>query len=299
MANPVQFAGRFNAAEFAYGVNKTVAALQVINGPNATGSGTLTLAFGTCVTQDGKSFNPLNTNAPITVGGNSSQETITPSAVSASTPLQYSTTTLTGSFTYLHGNGDQVRSGTCGLQEALNVCSAYGGGLVVIDAGWTALGGTQAMIEAATIPANVSIEDLRFGQSGGLTAQFTLTNAQVLGMEATPVELLPAPGTNSVYVINKATLVNLNTGTAYANGGAITIGYGTTAATNALSGTVAATFLTSPTATEIITVAGGVTSATAGTSLLNEPIYITNATAPFITGTGTLQIQLEYSLITT
>jgi hypothetical protein len=295
-----KFAGRFNASEFAYGVSKTTPALQVIGGPNATGSGTLTLAFGGFALSDGTMVNaPLNTNASITVGGNSNIETVTPTAVSNSTPLIYGSSSLTASFTYLHGNGDSIRSGTCGLQEALNFVGSYGGGVVVIDYGWVTLGGTQAMIEAAVIPANVDIEDLRYGMPDDSGTTVTLTNAQILNMATITVELLPAPNANQYWRVVNADLVNLNTGTAYTGGSAITIGYGSTTPTNALSGTIAASFLTTPTATEVIQVPGGLLAATAGTAVLGKGIYIGNATTAFAAGTGTLQVTINAALITT
>ena len=157
-----RFAGIFNAAEFAYGINKTTPPLVCVGGPNATGSGTLTLAFGAFSLADGTTVNPFNLNAPILVGEGSSTETVTPTAVSASTPLVYGSTQITATFANLHGTGDSVRSGTCGLQEAINYASVvYGGGQIVVDAYWSAIGGTNAMIAAAVLPVNVSIFDVR------------------------------------------------------------------------------------------------------------------------------------------
>ena len=52
-----QFAGFYNAASFAYGINKTTPALLVVNGPNTTsGAQALTLAFGYTQTSDGIVF---------------------------------------------------------------------------------------------------------------------------------------------------------------------------------------------------------------------------------------------------
>jgi hypothetical protein len=119
-------------------------------------------------------------------------------------------------------------------------------------------------------------------------------------MEVTPVQLLPNADTNSYYQIVQATLVNLNTGTAYANGGAITIGWGTTTATTqALSGTIAATFLTSPVVAQVIALQGVEIASSTLSTYIGKGIWITNATAPFITGTGTLQITLQYVKIYT
>jgi hypothetical protein len=296
MSSPSHFAGLFNASDFAYGINKTTPALQVIGGPNTTsGAQALQLAFGYTQTNDGLVFNPLNTNAPIIVGGNSSTETVTPSAVSNSTPTIYSSSSVTSTFAYLHGNGDSIRSGTAGLQEALNVAGAAAGGTVIVDAGWTGLGGTTAMIAAATIPSGVKILDNRggFAQSP-LLATLTLTNAQILALEATPIQVIAAPGAGSLIQVLGWALENLNTGTAYVNGGAIELTYGSGGGLAAA--TVAATFLTSPTATETITANGG-SAAAAGTASVNEGIFITNATAPFITGTGTMKVWISYNVL--
>ena len=160
-----RFSGEFSAFEFAYGINPAIAPLLAINGPAATGAGTLTLAYGYFTTQDGTVVNyPLNTNAPITVGL-TQPETVTPSSVSNSTPGIYGSPTVTAtSFTYLHGNGDEIRSGTVGLQEAINYCyNVYGGGTVFVDARWAMFGGTSAMIASAVVPPNVTIADVRNG----------------------------------------------------------------------------------------------------------------------------------------
>lgn len=294
-----RFAGYYNAAEFAYGVNKTTPALLVVNGPNTTtGAQALTLAFGYTQCADGTVFNPLNTNAPITVGGNSSTETVTPSAVSTSTPTIYSSTSVTATYADLHGSGDQVRSGTVGLQEAINYAASKGGGIVIVDAGWTSLGGTDAMIEAAAEGAGVVIQDNRTGGEASDTT-ITLTAAQVNTMFTTPVALLPAPGAGSFYIVQQAIFVNENGGTAWTSGGAITIGYSNAnpGSPNALSGTIAATFLTTPTVKQILTLAGVQTASAAESTLDNLGIFISNATGVFATGTGTLKVRLLYTLV--
>lgn len=299
MGCPSHFAGYYNAGEFAYGINKTTPALMVIGGPNTTsGAQALQIAFGYTQTNDGTVFNPLNTNAPILVGGNSSTETVTPSAVSASTPTIYNSSSLTGTFTYLHGNGDMIRSGTCGLQEALNYAGSNGGGIVIVDAGWTLLGGTDAMLEAATEVSGVSVQDNRTG--GEVTdITITLTAAQVNTMFTTPVALLPAPAAGSFYVVSQAILVNENAGMAWTSGGAITIGYSNAnpGSPNALSGTIAATFLTTPIVKQILTLAGAQIASAAESTVDALGIFISNATGVFATGTGVLKVRLLYTLV--
>jgi hypothetical protein len=297
------FAGLYDAIDFAYGINPKVSPLLVISGPSATGSGTLSLVQPTTNLPDGTILSPLNTNAPITVGGNSNVETITPSAVSivGGAPPAYGQSSVTGTFTYLHGNGDEIRSGTVGLQEAINHASSKGGGQVIISATWSVYGGTQAILEAVTVPANVSIWDNRTGgEQDSVTV--TLSAAQVNTMFTTPVELLPAPAAGSFYVVNQAILVNENGGTAWTGGGAIEIGYGNAnpPAVDALTGTIAATFLTSPTVKQVITLAGSQLASEAEVSTVDAlGIFISNATAVFATGTGTLKVRLLYTLMTT
>lgn len=90
-------------------------------------------------------------------------ELVTPTAVSNSTPLIYGTTSVTATFAFVHGNGDQIRSGTAGLQEALNAAQAAGGGVVIVDAAWYVLGGSAALIAAASVHDTVGIWDTSSG----------------------------------------------------------------------------------------------------------------------------------------
>ena len=289
MANPTSFAGIFNANNFAYGINPKVPPLQVISGPNAAGSGTLTLAFGTFCTPDGLSVSPLATTAPVLVGSDSNMETQTPSAVSASTPLVYSTTTITyTNWTYQHGNGDQVRSGTVGLQEALNYAgNVYGGGIVIVDEAWYKCGGTAAMISAATVPTGVTIWDNHTGSSGLYPVQsvsVALTLAQILAAHTTPVSIIPAPGAGNMILVQSATLNLIYGSAAYSGGGAAQLSYGT-ALTYPATATWAATDFTNLSANQSDTVAGAAAVA-ASTNFINKAITYSNAGANFTVGTG-------------
>ena len=88
------------------------------------------------------------------------QETVTPTGVSgcgAGQPL--GACQVTASLTLLHGPDEPVTSGTYGLQEAINAAWTGGGGRVLVSPGWVTIGGTAAIIAAATPYPSVSIEN--------------------------------------------------------------------------------------------------------------------------------------------
>lgn len=161
--NRTRFAGRYNALDFAYGRVAGAAPLTVAPGVStAAGVATLLLNTGWTTLGDGTTVFPLATNAPITVSQGSTQETVTPTAVSGCTvygiELQCN---VTATFTYAHGNGDSIMSGTMGVQEAVNFANANGGGEVVVDGRWGLAGGTNAIIATVSPTANVVLEDNR------------------------------------------------------------------------------------------------------------------------------------------
>jgi hypothetical protein len=299
MANRTRFAGQYRATDFNYGGIGVDGppALVVASGPGTTGSETLTVYGGNITLSDGTIVSVLATTAPITVANAAGVDTVTPSAVSTNVQsnIYGPTATLTGTFTYAHYSGDRISSGTVGLQEAINYANLKGGGTVIVDNEWVVQGGTAAMLAAATTPAGVTILDNRVGGQP-LKTYVVLTNAQILALSSTPVQILPAPGAGYFYSILKATLVNECTGTAYTSGGAITVGYGTTVATQALSGTIATAFMTSQTTVNVIQLAGVNVGNTTEGLYDNQPIYINNASNNYATGTGTMKVSLTYTL---
>jgi hypothetical protein len=159
-----KFAGEIRAYNFAYGNNGTLVPALQVDSPNtptpALATSTISVAYGTVTLGDGTVIAPLSISAPITIGSGANQETVTPSAVSCTTPQIYQSCTFTAYFTYSHGTGDRVISGTYGLQEALNYANSYGvGGIVAVDSQWYALGGTQAIVAASVPYSNVYVLD--------------------------------------------------------------------------------------------------------------------------------------------
>lgn len=149
--------------------NQSTGSQSIIVAGNAGGgAGGLQLADGTTL-----SLNVIfGTLTPIIVDfGQGNQETVTPTAASVGTcpagnlgvggVLQC--VTLTASFSNTHGQSAVVVDGSFGLQSAINHAQAIGGGLVVVDGVWAAMGGTNAIISAAVPFASVSIEDARGG----------------------------------------------------------------------------------------------------------------------------------------
>ena len=185
--NRTKFAGERNATGYAYGIAPGVASLQISTG-TAAGAGTITLSNGFATNSAGEVFYPLTTNAPIAVGYGATRDVVTPSAVSGCTTLAAYTCTVTATFTYAHGVGEPVMSGTVGLQEAINLQQAAGGGGVDVDTTWSQLGGTSAMLTAAAPYSAVWINDNR----GSATQAYWSVQPSTLSLLAVPAVLSAA-----------------------------------------------------------------------------------------------------------
>jgi len=124
------------------------------------------------------------------------------------------------------------------------------------------------------------------------TVEVALTAANLIAMNTTPVTVVAAPGAGYALNFRNAVLIYDSTSTAFTNGGVITINYGSGGA--AQSSNLAATFLTEPGDKiynfERLNAAGGLTMP------VNTPLVITNAGAPFATGTGVCRLQITYTV---
>lgn len=130
------------------------------------------------------------------------------------------------------------------------------------------------------------------GGVGIQSAVVALSAAQILALNATPVSLIASPGAG------KATKV-LNIGfkftaaTQYANGGALEFRY-TDGSGTKVTADIASAVVTSASGTSYTDVMGIEASLTMVTA---AAIVVDNATAPFITGTGTGTFYLLYTTV--
>lgn len=142
----------------------------VYTGNGSTGSSTITLVKGTIALPNGRVISPFSVTSPIIVG----TETVTPTAVSnCYNGAPIGSCTITATFVSLHGPGETVQSATAGLNEAVYDAWNNGGGSVIADTSWVAVGGTTALINAAIPYSNVYVSDIR----GGVEQYWTVTQA--------------------------------------------------------------------------------------------------------------------------
>lgn len=302
-----RFAGQYRAVAFNYGGNTSdnPPGLRVVAAPGTTGAQTITVQQGVVSGNDGTTFAPFNTNAPVSIINASGTDTATPSAVSnyLQSNLYGASAAVTATFSNAHYPGDVVISGSIGLQEAINYANSKGGGTVIVDNEWVREGGTSAMLSAATLPSNgtVQIIDNRGGQgSSAQTLTVLIPNAQVLTLSTVGVPLIPAPGAGNVIQVERLWLEQVALTAAFASGGNITAAYGTQASQTAATGAIAATVLTggSGTTNQIgqalpVAVANGNSSV-----LLNKAVGLYAASGDFTTGGGSVIVKITYRTLT-
>lgn len=131
------------------------------------------------------------------------------------------------------------------------------------------------------------------GIQNSFEVSYTLTSANILAMNATPVTILAAPGANKVIIVEHIFLKMVTTATQYANGGAVEFRY-TNGSGAKVTADIAAAVITATAGTSYTANAGVATSLTA---VANAAIVITNATAAFDTGTGAGVIRIRFRVI--
>lgn len=125
----------------------------------AAGSATITLDPAIVTIPGWTDIVPFVLNSKLLVDTGSVQEVVTISSASCTSPTNC---TITASFAYAHSGRYPIKSGSYGLQEAINFTSNFGGGAVVVPTGFA---GTTADLTAAYGATTVSINDVRQGAS--------------------------------------------------------------------------------------------------------------------------------------
>lgn len=116
---------------------------------------------GTVSAAGAQRFTPFSTTTRITVGISPVQETVTPTAISGCGANAVGTCNVTATFTYAHGAGTPVISGSGGFDEAANVAHVNGGGIVLVD-GTTQI--TNTTMNASTaVFNNVTVNSMLNG----------------------------------------------------------------------------------------------------------------------------------------
>jgi hypothetical protein len=129
-----------------------------------------------------------------------------------------------------------------------------------------------------------------------LTATVPIANAAVLTLFSVGAAIVAAPAAGSYLDVESMILLNIYKTAAYANGGAIQLNYAAAAVTLPATATVAATFLTSPVANQMIKVAGSLATQLSS-SVMAAGLWLTAATADFITGAGSLVCIVKYRIV--
>ena len=151
--------------------------------------------------------------------------------------------------------------------------------------------GTRGSFKVGTLLANA----LTIGAHVLRSVQVPLTSAQILALNATPVELVPAPGAGKIISVEEIVLKMIRTATAYANGGALEFRYTNASGAKVTADIAASVVTTGGAGTEYNLVKGVVTSLT---PVANAAVVVDNATAAFITGTGTAVVTVRYRIVT-
>jgi len=129
--------------------------------------------------------------------------------------------------------------------------------------------------------------------SGRITV--SLTTAQILGMFAAPVAILPAPGVGQFILVTSFIYENIFNTTAFQAGGAVTLNY--TTSTTAASAALSAANTALQAASSVIAGVGIATVLPTGANA-NQGITIQNATQAFTTGDGSAKITVVYTILT-
>lgn len=130
------------------------------------------------------------------------------------------------------------------------------------------------------------------------TVQVSLTAAQIIGMAAAPVVVIPAV-TGKAIILDDMVFDLTGTATQFTSGGVVNLQYKATAtgAGTTLHADIAATVVTGATARTITQRIAKDLTSTATADITGIGVYISNKTGAFATGTGTAVVTARYHLV--
>lgn len=161
--------------------------------------------------------------------------------------------------------------------------------------------GISTTLSATNNGVGAPFSGVNTGAIGEFSSITTLTTAQVLALNATPIQLLPAPGSSLAIVLKGFALELLFSTTAYTNAGNASLRFNlsSTLATNTIYtfGTVSG-FGGLITAASTSFLWSNTSNTTAGTkaNLANQPLYV-DLSAAVAAGDGQLKISTWFSVI--
>lgn len=142
---------------------------------------------------------------------------------------------------------------------------------------------------------SAKVGSLFLGGQQFLSKMVNVTSANILAMNATPVNVLAAPPTGYALIVHNILTILTRTATQYANGGVVTFVY-TGGAVAVHAGSIPAATINGAAGTAL-TQLGPAVQANGTVVPTATGVDITNATAAFITGTGTLRVFFFYSIV--
>lgn len=148
--------------------------------------------------------------------------------------------------------------------------------------------------------ANNAVDYAQLALDVAATATVNLTAAQVNGMYAAPVQILAAPGSGKLILIDSILWDIAFVSAQYASGGAIQAQYGNTVhgAGSPASASIAAATLNGVAASGFIANGSGAATLNAPATVENTAIYLSNATGAFTTGDSTVTLYVRYRVVT-
>lgn len=131
-------------------------------------------------------------------------------------------------------------------------------------------------------------------------SSINLTTAQIIGMSANPVQILPAAGATVTIIVHDFRFSIIYAGALFTGGGLIILQYGNAAlaAGDHASNAIATTFLTADAANKFACATINDVTVVSSAGSLNQPLTITNTAAPFAAGgTSTGKVEVWYSIV--